>query len=90
LRTGDWPSFTAISVATSAITTATLPLASRTRPRSRALRSAARLAAIFCRALPVLPFAPARAALRACDRALVRAAFPIALRPPVVIYYLRT
>ena len=86
LRARGWPSFTAISVATSAITTATLPLASRTRPRTWALR----LAAIFCWAFPVLAFAPARAALRACARALVRVAFPIALRPLAVIYYLRT
>ena len=42
LRAGDWPSFTAVSVAASAVTTATLPPASRTRPRTWALRWAAR------------------------------------------------
>ena len=85
VRAGDWPSLTAISVATSAITTATLPPASRTRPRTWALRSAARLAASFCRALPALS---ARAAVRACA-ALVRIALPMRSLPISTIYVRR-
>jgi hypothetical protein len=81
---------TAISVATSAITTATLPPASRIRLRTSALRCASRPTASFCRAFPACAFVPDRAAVRACARALVRAALPMMLHPLAGIYYLRT
>jgi hypothetical protein len=53
---GDWPSFTAISVATSAITATTLPPATSIRLRASARRSADRRSASLCRAFRALAF----------------------------------
>jgi hypothetical protein len=75
LRAGPWLSFTTTSATTSAITTATLPPASSSRLRIAARRSAARRAASRSREV------------RACARALVRAALPMV--PPSTTYVRR-
>jgi hypothetical protein len=87
---GDWLSFTAIRVTTSAITATTVPPASMSRLRAADLRSAARRAAIFCLGFPPFALVCVLAAVRASARALVRVLLIVPPAARLAIYCLRT